>query len=211
MSHWLYEIHNDVNNKLRSQKIAVEPNPTYNEIKERYAKWAAMPCASTQVLGWDFLFSVANTTPMRGALSPMDGAPDTCDDPLLRNQWNMMNYKERIPYYKKWWNLIEDVLPFEPWRKAWFAARGTHGQAPIEKGKRAVLSWLFSMEQTICKKMAEDAPHDSFYGLCKEVSAFSSGCGKKTSRRVKTCRAKKDAARETLRRARNARNSNNVA
>jgi hypothetical protein len=203
MSKWLYEIHNEVNAKLRGQNIAVEPDPTYKEIKERYEQWSKMPCASTQILGWDFLFSIANTTPSKNAKStPMDDAPDT-PTPHLRNQWNTMNYKERIPYVQKWWDTIGHVLPFAPWRHAWLAAEKRHGKAPVKKGKRAVLNWLFQMEQTICKKMAEEAPHDSFEGLCKEVSTFSSGCGSK--KRAKTCRAKKNAARETLRRQRNLR------
>ena len=206
MGQWLFKIHNDVNDKLRKQNISVEKNPPYEEIQKRYEEWTSMPCASTQILGWDFLFSVANTTPSKSlASSPMEDAPTDLSSPQLRNKWNTMNYKERLPYVQKWWNLIADVLPFAPWRTAWHKAEKQHGKAPVKKGKRAVLNWLFKMEQTICKLMAENAPHDSFSGLCKEVSTFASGCGKKTSPRVKTCRAKKNAARETLRRARNAR------
>ena len=204
--HWLYKIHNNVNAKLRSQNLSVVADPTYKEVHELYSKWALQPCASTQILGWDFLFSIANTTPSKSSKSsPLENAPIDLDTPTQRNTWNTMNYKERIPYIQKWWDLIHTILPFEPWRDAWTAAELKLGKAPVKKGRKAVLAWLYTMEKTICRHMAEEAPHDSFNGLCKEVSTFSSGCGTKTSSRIKTCRAKKNSARETLRKARNLR------
>jgi len=212
MNKWLYYIHNDVNDKLRGQNLLKTPNPTFEEIDARYNQWVLMPCATTKMLGWDFLFSIANTTPSKAlSSSPMEGAAEHIKNPADRNKWNTMTYKERIPYVQKWWNLLTYVLPFEPWRKAWQKAEKIYGKAPVSKGKKTVLAWLYKMEQYICKTMSEDAPHNSFDGLCKEVSAFSSGCGKVTGPRVKTCRAKKMAARETLRRNRNTRlNSENL-
>ena len=106
---WLYEIHNDVNNKLRSQNLLKELNPSYKEIHDRYKVWTSMPCASTRVLGWDFLFSVANTTPSKSSnSSPINNAPSLLDTPELRNRWNTMTYKERLPYIKMWWDLLGD-------------------------------------------------------------------------------------------------------
>jgi len=206
MKRWLYEIHNDVNDKLRSQNLLKEPNPTYEEIESRYSKWVDTPCASTQMLGWDFLYSVANTTPSKSLKStPLEGAPAVIDTPILKNRWNTMNYKERIPYVEKWWHLLGKVLPFKPWIVAWEKIEKINGPAPVKEGKKAVLNWLYKMEHGICSSMSEEAPHGSFNGLCKEISTFSSGCGTKTSPRVKTCRAKKNTARETLRKQRNLR------
>jgi hypothetical protein len=203
---WLYNIHNDVNGKLRGQNLLKVPNPTFKEIDDRYKQWVATPCATTKMLGWDFLFSVANTTPSKNLHStPMDGAPENIHTHRDKNKWNTMSYSERQPYVQKWWNLLAHILPFEPWRKAWTKAEKVNGKAPVLNGKKATLAWLYKMERYVCKTMSEDAPHNSFDGLCKEVSAFSSGCGKVTGPRVKTCRAKKTAARETLRRQRNAR------
>lgn len=200
---WLYNIHNDVNGKLRSQNLLKMDNPTYEEVHKLYSAWADTPCASTQMLGWDFLFSVANTTPSKSShSSPMDGAPPNIHTDKEKNKWNTMSHKERLPYVQKWWNLLGSVLPFKPWRDAWQKATTAIGTAPVKKGKKAVLAWLYKMEKFVCKTMAEDAPHNSFDGLCKEITAFSSGCGKKTSPRVKTCRAKKNIARSTLRRNR---------
>lgn len=197
---WLYVIHNEVNEKLRSQNLLKTENPTYDEIHNRYKSWAEMPCASTKFLGWDFLTSIANTTPSKSSKSSAIGdAPSILDTPELRNKWNTMTYKERIPYIKKWWDLLPDVLPFEPWAKAWRKAVKKYGPIDLSRGKKPVLIWVYNMETAICGIMAEESQHSSFYGLCKEVSAFSSGCGKKTSSRVKTCRAKKTKLRSTLR------------
>ena len=197
---WLYEIHNKVNDKLRSQNILRDSNPSYDEISERYKVWADMPCASTQMLGWNFLFSIANTTPSRYSKStPIKNAPEELLTPDLRNRWNTMKADERIEYIQKWWDLLGHVLPFEPWRKAWLRSQKSNGLAPVKKGSKAVLSWLYKMELDICYYMTEQAPHNSFGGLCKEITAFSSGCSSNKSTRIKTCRAKK-VARETLRR-----------
>ena len=208
---WLYHIHNDVNDKLRSQNLIKEENPTYAEVHNRYSEWSKTPCASTQILGWDFLFSVANTTPgKRLNSSPMPNAPELLDTVELRNKWNTMTHEERIPYIKEWWKILPLVLPFTPWIKSWQKSEQINKAAPLEKGKKAVIEWLYNMERSICKFMSEDAPHNSFTGLCKEISAFSSGCGSKTSAKVKTCRAKKDSARNTLRNIRMKRFSHNA-
>ena len=200
MEHWLYDIHNEVNGKLRSQGLLKDPNPSYEEIHQRYKEWATMPCASTKFLGWDFLTSIANTTPSKISKSPpIIDAPENLDSSELRNKWNTMSYKERLPYIKQWWDLIPKVLPFEPWTKAWVKAEGANGRIELNGGKRPALAWVYKMEQSICNILAENAQHSSFYGLCKEVSAFASGCGKKTNKRVMTCRAKKIRLRKTLR------------
>lgn len=202
---WLYEIHNEVNGKLRSQNILNQPNPTYEDIHKRYAAWASAPCASSQMLGWDFLYSIANTTPSKTSHSaPMDNASPNITSDHERNKYNILTYKERLPHIQRWWDSFGEVLPFAPWRSAWKRGTTKFGKAPVKKGKKAVLAWLYKMEQFVCATMAEEAPHNSFEGLCKEVSAFSSGCGKKTSSRVITCRAKKISVREKLRRTRRA-------
>lgn len=197
MNRWLYDIHNDVNDKLRSQNIQKTTNPPFNKVQEEYMKWAQSPCASSTILGWDFLFSVANTTPSKSLHStPIVDAPADLPTPELRNEWNTMDYKERIPLVERWWSLLPLVFPYKPWSVAW---RSNAETAPVATGKKAVLSWLFTVQKAVCQSMQEQAPHSSFSGLCKEVSAFSSGCGKAKTKNTKTCRAKKMAARNSLR------------
>lgn len=199
MEFWLYNIHNDVNGKLRGQKLLSTPDPTFEEIHNRYKKWSETPCASTQFLGWDFLYSIANTTPsIKTQSAPMPNAPNNIVTPEDKNKWNLMNYKERLPYIKQWWDLFAHVLPYEPWRKAWLKT----ANPPLENGKKQMLNWLYNNEKIICKSMSEQAIHNSFGGLCKEISAFSSNCGSTSSPRQKTCRAKKQVVRNRLTRLR---------
>lgn len=202
MAKWLYNIHNDVNDKLRSQKLLKEPNPPFEKVQSDYKKWSESPCASSTILGWDFLFSVANTTPSKHLLSTPIQTSIILDSPELQNEYNTMNYKERIPYVKKWWNLLNTVLPYTPWISAWRKGEHTYGKAPVNLGKKAVLAWLFNIQKSVCKTMMEQTPYTSFNGLCKEVSLFSSGCGNSKTKATKTCRAKKLQGRKTLRQRR---------
>lgn len=211
MNKWMYNIHNEVNDKLRSQNLLNVPNPPFEQVQEMYTKWSESPCASSTILGWDFLFSIANTTPSKGLNSTsIVGAPENLQTAKERNEYNTMSYKERIPIVEKWWSLIKLVFPYPLWRSAWAKGEKKYGKAPVKKGKKAVLAWLYNIQKTICQSMMEDLPYDSFNGLCKEVSAFSSGCGNAKTKNTKTCRAKKQAVRETLRRARNLRNSSQL-
>jgi hypothetical protein len=87
------------------------------------------------------------------------------------------------------------VLPFAEWRTAW--ARVVPAAPSLQRGRKAITAWLYAAEKAMCAALKEDLPHDSFTGLCAELSTYSSGCGKR-SRRVKTCRAKKSTARSSL-------------
>jgi hypothetical protein len=61
---WAYELHNKVNNKLRTQckddpaVINPGPDPTYQEVKEKY-----MSMKPVSVPGRDFLFAIAVNYP----------------------------------------------------------------------------------------------------------------------------------------------------
>ena len=201
---WMYRIHNRVNGKLREQKLIEGADPAWAEVKARYKQWLGAPCSTRRMVGWDFLFSVAYTTPSpRVASAPMPGAPprDTLahDDTLL-NRWNMLSREARIPYIRDWWAALPAVLPFAEWRDAWTAAVKAHGHAPVTAGRKAVTAWLYKMEKSVCQTLAEQVPHNSFEGLCSELATFSSGCG--TSKKSKTCRATKRTARDTLKKRR---------
>ena len=205
MEYWLYKIHNDVNSKLRGQNLLSTPDPTFEDIHNRYVQWSMTPCAPTQILGWDFLYSIANTTPsIKTKTVPMPNAPQNLDTPEQRNKWNMMKYKERLAYIREWWSLFGQILPYEKWRKAWSKTN----RPPLESGKTHVLNWLYQNEKTVCKTMSEQLIHNSFGGLCKEITAFASNCSTNTNSRSKTCRAKKQSARNRIIQLRTMKNRN---
>jgi hypothetical protein len=199
-AYWLYRIHNRVNAKLREQKLLETPDPEWNEIQKRYTAWIKAPCTTRRMVGWDFLFSVAFTTPCPAvASSPMPGAPPEhlIKTPELRNRWGTIHSEERIPYIREWWTVLPHVLPFEEWRNSWKAH--VDPMPSLQKGRRVITNWLYGAEKSMCAALKESTPHNSFHGLCSELSTFSSGCGsKKRSSKMKTCRAIKSHARKTL-------------
>lgn len=202
-SRWMYDIHNCVNGKLRSQKLLNEPNPKWSMIQSRYKDWVKAPCNTRQMLGWDFLYAIAYTTPSKSQQStPMPDAPkDLPDDPKERNRWNVMSYLERRKYLSEWWKSVGYSLPFENWRKAWSISLEREGDPPLQKGKKSMIAWLYRMETNICQSLSGSAPetvyHSNFEGLCSELYSFSSGCGVDKSKTLKTCRAIKEKRRKT--------------
>ena len=200
---WLFRIHNRVNGKLRDQKLLATPDPKWPEIEKRYSEWLAAPCVKRRMVGWDFLFSVAYTTPCPSVqTAPMAGAPPlhALKSPALRNRWSVIGREERLPYMARWWRALPRVLPFKEWREAW--DRVVPAAPSLQRGRKAITAWLYAAEKAMCAALKEDLPHDSFTGLCAELSTYSSGCGKR-SKRAKTCRAKKTHARKSLKTRRN--------
>jgi hypothetical protein len=197
-AHWLYRIHNRVNGKLRDQKLVKESDPSWEEIKKRYTEWLAAPCVKRRMVGWDFLFSVAYTTPCPAVpTAPMYSAPplQALKTPALRNRWSLIGREERIPFMSRWWRLLPKVLPFQEWRTAW--SKVVPVAPSLERGRKAITAWLYAAEKAMCAALKEEMPHDSFTGLCAELNTFSSGCGKR-SRKAKTCRSRKSTARKSL-------------
>ena len=199
---WLYRIHNCVNDKLRSQHLLETPNPTWSEVKRQYNDWMKTPCSKRRMIGWDFLFSVAYTTPCNAvASSPMPNSPpvQSLHTPELRNRWGVMTREERMPYLETWWTTLPTVLPYTEWFEAW----QTHvpKRPTVEKGRKAITGWLFKAEKAMCSALREELPHNSYSELCSELQTFSSGCNKVHTHKVKTCRSKKKG-RTTLKKRR---------
>ena len=198
---WLYRIHNRVNGKLREQKLITGKDPTWHNVKQRYEKWMRQSCTQQTMIGWDFLYSVAYTTPCKDVTStPIPGAPPHPATPELKNRWNTMTIAERIPKLKLWWGSLPHVLPFPVWQNAWQKAVPHVPQ--LTCGRKAVTEWLYKAEKKMCQELKENIPHDSFDGLCNELNTFASGCGKIKTHKVKTCRAKKTLKRRSLDRTR---------
>jgi len=192
---WLYRIHNRVNGKLREQKLIDTKDPSWQEIKTHYTTLLKQPCTENTMTGWDFLYSTAYTTPCPSVISaPMPDAPPSPKTPELRNRWGVMTREERIPYLEAWWNTLEYVLPFKRWRQAWSSL----SKRPHTKlGRGDLTRWLYKAEKHVCKELKLTTPHSNYLQVCKELSTFSSNCGKQKVK-VKTCRTAKKHAKNTL-------------
>lgn len=181
---WLYKIHNLVNQKLRDQGQHLDPNPSFEAVKQRYEQLLQQGCAKTCFPGWDFVFSIADNHPDSSPSKPM---PDTPEHPPTslkeRNKYNLLTPKERKTQLKKFWSSLPDVLPFEEWRELWNKNAGSVTKAT--KNRRAALSWLWRIRCGITQGLAQISK-DTFQGLCKQIASHRSGCSK--SMRAKTCR-----------------------
>jgi hypothetical protein len=201
-SRWAFDIHNRVNSKLRGQGLLETPDPEWATIRDYYATQQKGLCDGSPLLGWDFMISVAFTTPAADYTPvPMPDAPEpatdwTSLDPATRNRYNLLTRAERMPYLKRWWRLIPAILPCEAWRRAWSHAVRTVGQPPLQNGREAVLRWMWRIESAVCRDLRCPVPHSCVAAMKREAAAFESSCG--SSRRGNTCRTRKKSQRRLV-------------
>jgi len=185
LTKWLWRIHNKVNDKLRSQGLLHEPNPSFNTVKAVYEERVAQGCMRVEFEGWDFLFSVAENHPYsRFSKSlPMEGCP--AKESVLcekdKNRWNMMSADERFNKYVEFWKSLGPVLP-QQWRDAWLSC--SFQESALEK-RTSLIRELWRI-RCCMERSLELVNKDEFQSLCKKLVNHRSGCGKK--KRAKTCR-----------------------
>ena len=196
-SRWMYDIHNRVNGKLRGQGLVTTRDPAWPTVQRQYARLHAGLCKGTPLLGWDFMTSVAFSTPAADYTPvPMPDAPESpadwgALDEATQNRYNLLSRQARPKYLKRWWQLIPSILPCEAWRAAWAAAMKR--EPPLERGREAVMRWMWRIEEGVCAGLRCPTPHKSRAAMEREVSAFESGCGR--ARTGKTCRTLRKAQR----------------
>lgn len=189
LSKWLWRIHNCVNEKLRSQGLLKEVDPSFAAVKKVYEERIAMGCTRVSFEGWDFLFSIAENHPRAALVKnslPMPNLPLHLEDtPEFRNRWNLIKPDERMVFYLRFWKSIGGALPFAEWRDSWKLCSLEFSKAE----SRA--AWIRELWKLRCclEKELEFANRDEFQNLCKRLAEHRSGCGKR--RRARTCRKKR--------------------
>lgn len=181
---WLWKIHNQVNDKLRSQGQTVAPDPPFAEVRTRYDTLLQQDCTKTFFDGWDFLFCIADNHPASSPSVPMPDAPDirqqTMED---KNKYNLLPTSVRIRKLNEFWKLLGNALPYPEWRRSWKKYAGN----PSTHNRKSSLAWLWRIR----KGMENDLQimdTTNFHGLCKAIANHRSGCA--TSKRARTCRRK---------------------
>ena len=160
---WLYEIHNMVNNKLRTQcrgdPLVVDPgaDPSFEEVRKMYENMTP-----TQVPGRDFLFCVASNFPEE---------PEPEDMSLQR---------EFIKH-------LAETYPFEKLRKTFKAYLEKTEHVDLESRKR-YMKWMYGLLSALSKTAGSEMP--SYKGYVARVRYYTSGCARKTYK-GKTCRRTK--------------------
>jgi hypothetical protein len=156
---WLYDLHNKVNHKLRTQCkddptiVNPGPDPSFEEVKERYMKMKP-----TNVPGRDFLFSVAVNYP---------------DEPE----------PEQMAIQRRFLQLLADVYPFQELREVYDDYHSRH--IPALENRKAYMKWMYGLLLALSKKIGIRIP--SYKGYVQHTMYYKSGCAKKTYR-GKTCR-----------------------
>lgn len=200
---WMYDIHNRVNEKLRGQGLHTERNPTWTEVRAKYKTMYKGLCSTTPLIGWDFLSSIAFTTPSADYIPvPMQDAPESPGDwksldIAAKNRYNLLTYKERLAKLAIWWKLIPSILPCSSWRQSWASSMKTSGQAPLEHGREAMMRWMWKIEEGVCSSLRCDTQHPSLPALHMRMKRVESKCS--SSRRGKTCRSRSRRTRQTRR------------
>jgi hypothetical protein len=178
---WMYDIHNEVNGKLRSQGLTTTPDPTFASIERYYTTWLFEGATPLQA-GWDFLFAVAYNHPQDTSASstPMPDCPrraKTCKNTCTRNKWNTLPLRERMHWYMRFWESLPAVLG-----PAWEMACS---KTPCSFGnRRTTMATLWRLRCTLDTEF-----HDPYRSVCSRIAAYSSGCGK--ARRGVTCRRRR--------------------
>ena len=156
---WLYEIHNMVNDKLRTQckddpeVIHPGPDPTFEEVKTRYASLKL-----TDIPGRDFLFSIASN-------------------------YSITPTSEDMETQKKFMYELADAYPFDKLRKTF---QSYMKKRPIELDtKKDYMKWMYGLLYRMGQAIDIEIP--SYKGYVQRVMYYTSGCDKKTYK-GKTCR-----------------------
>ena len=183
LDHWMYQIHNKVNGKLRKQGQAITANPPFSKVKQLYEEELHLGYTKTNFPGWEFLFSVAKCHPLSKEKStPMNDAPpiETLKTDLEKNEWNVLEPEKRYVYWVKFWKVLPLVFPFEEWRNSWLQ----HG-LQAQRTSKEMVSLLWRLRCAFENDL-ELLNKTTYSNLCRDLSLHKSGCSKKL--RAKTCR-----------------------
>jgi len=156
---WLYEIHNMVNHKLRTQckddpaVIDPGPDPSFEEVKKHY-----MSLKPTAVPGGDFLGAIAANYP---------------DDPE----------PEQMATQQTFLHALRHEYPFPELQEVYAEYITAH--EPVLTSRKAYMKWMHGLLTALSKKVGSPMP--SFRGFAHHLAYFKSGCSKKTYH-GKTCR-----------------------
>jgi hypothetical protein len=182
---WLWKIHNKVNDKLRTQGFCKEENPEFSFVKKMYNQKLSQGCSKVNFEGWEFLFSVVEGHPYSklSLVSKPFASYEERNTPLERNKNNSMEPSERLLYYKKFWELVPEVLPFQEWTTLWKKFDSSHYNT-----RASLLKNLYKIRCGLEAEL-ELENKTQFLSLCKELRRYKSGCNKST--RSKTCRSQR--------------------
>jgi hypothetical protein len=189
LTRWLWKIHNEVNSKLRNQRITKVEDPPFEDVERYYKNILSSGCSRTSFPGWEFLFSIADLHPLSQISRksvPMPGAPP-CDSIATleeKNKWNCIKPEERLALFHTFWRVIGLVLPFKEWRESWLK----NGTFRSLHSRNETMKWLWKVRCTMETDL-ELLNKCKYSSLCKNLTLYRSDCSKGS--RGKTCRKRR--------------------
>ena len=159
---WLYEIHNMVNKKLRTQckedpaVVNPGPDPSFEDVKAHY-----MSLKPNAVPGADFLGSIAANYP---------------DDPE----------PEQMATQRTFLHTLHHAYPFPELRVVYSNYITAH--EPELRSRKAYMKWMYGLLSELSRTSGSEMP--TYKGYVARVRYYTSGCTRKTYK-GKTCRRTK--------------------
>jgi hypothetical protein len=156
---WLYELHNRVNHKLRTQckndpaVLDPGPDPEFEDVKRHY-----LALKPTAVPGGDFLSSISANYPEK---------PEP----------------EQMAVQRTFLHSLEKVYPFAELRSVYKEYITDH--EPELVSRSSYMKWMHGLLSALSKKVGTTMP--SYKGFAHHLAYYRSGCSKKTYH-GKTCR-----------------------
>ena len=156
---WLYDIHNRVNHKLRTQckedpkVVDPGPDPEFEEVKARY-----MNMKPVAVPGRDFLMSIAYNYP------------------AIPEPHTMSTQREFLHH-------LAAAYPFEELRGIFQAYVGNH--EPDLHSQKRYTKWMYGLMKVLSERV--HSPIKTYRGYMHHLAYYKSGCSRKTYK-GKTCR-----------------------
>jgi len=166
LSEWIYLIHNLVNEKLRSQGLLHDPNPTFSEVYKKYKKIIKKKCSdrSESILGWNFLYSIAF---------------NYADNGLTNCQYSHYNG------YFQFFNQFGYMLP-PRLGKLYNSYISKNSIVEALTNRKTLINWMYNLENHL--KISKCPSLDDITNI---VESYRAGCGglkrdlKPTCRRIK--------------------------
>ena len=156
---WLYELHNRVNHKLRTQckddptVVNPGPDPSFEQVKDRY-----MNMKPINVPGRNFLFTISANYP---------ATPE----------------QHQIELHSEFLKHLSEVYPFQQLRKSF--QEYYNKNPPALENHKSYMKWMYGLLLSLSKTIKVHIP--TYKGYVQHVMYYKSECEKKKYR-GKTCR-----------------------
>jgi len=175
LSHWVYQMHNKVNDKLYNQGLYVEYNRSFPKVYRKYLDFVKNfnehPCdlpftVTGATPGWDFMYSVLFNFPTQASFAKKD--------------------PKRYQAYLDFFYLLAEITPFKYFKET---LKEHLDKYPIEANltREQLKRWGYTLEREYCKRMQLVCP--KYRERCRSVEFFRAGCNGKTDLRP-TCHIK---------------------